>query len=100
MPLVPPAEARLDVVVVGKLIARELQYPIGIDLPLQRHACLGVARVVNDQDANGVGDAFLERNLRAWIAGLIEIAGVGDSEGIDEPEPSGVQQPADGLEEQ
>ena len=49
-------EAGLDVVLIRELIARELKHPVGRDLPLQRDAVLGVARVVDDEDADVVRD--------------------------------------------
>ena len=82
--------------------SRELENPIGSDLPLQRDAVLGIARVVDDEQTYGVGYLLLERDLCTGIAGLVEITGVGgrDGERIEERQTIRVDQPADRLKEQ
>ncbi len=73
---VAAAEAGFNPVLTGELVARDLQGPVGSDLPFDHFFALGVVHGVDDEDVDTVRHAFLERELRPRIACRIECAGV------------------------
>src|SRR6266852_5503658 len=73
---VTPPESRLTAILVRQLVARELQRPLRIDLPLDHDPPLLVFGVVHDEEREVVRQAFLEADLGAGIAARVEIAGI------------------------
>src|SRR5207253_2733387 len=82
-----------------ELVARELQRPFGIDLPLEHDAAFVVLSVVNHDDAKIVGYALLEADLRSGIATGID-AGDIDGKRVDKRENARSDQLGGRLEQQ